>query len=95
MHNIYYIGLSGERSLPFGLLVLENTDRDSINLTKIYACSEQLLQRNVVNMHEFCLRSFKIYIMYIDVVVYQLKNDLIVNFHSFYYFVLLVHIMVK
>ena len=22
MHNIYYLGLSGERSLPFGLLVL-------------------------------------------------------------------------
>ena len=21
MHNIYYLGLSGERSLPFGLLV--------------------------------------------------------------------------
>ena len=24
MHNIYYLGLSGERSLPFGLLVLES-----------------------------------------------------------------------
>ena len=22
MHNIYYLGLSGERSLPFGLLVV-------------------------------------------------------------------------
>ena len=24
MHNIYYLGLSGERSVPFGLLVLLN-----------------------------------------------------------------------
>ena len=24
MHNIYYLGLSGERSLPFGLLVFQN-----------------------------------------------------------------------
>ena len=24
MHNIFYVGLSGERPLPFGLLVLNN-----------------------------------------------------------------------
>ena len=24
MHNIYYLGLSGEQSLPFGLLVMEH-----------------------------------------------------------------------
>ena len=31
MHNIYYLGLSGERSLPFGLLDLQIT-----NSTVIY-----------------------------------------------------------
>ena len=39
MHNIYYLGLSGERSLPFGLLVvylLAYPSRMFIGELKIY-----------------------------------------------------------
>ena len=35
MHNIYYLGLSGERSLPFGLLVLIS-DSAELSMKKFY-----------------------------------------------------------
>ena len=38
MHNIYYLGLSGERSLPFGLLVLF-----SMQFACLHACKCVLL----------------------------------------------------
>ena len=34
MHNIYYLGISGERSLPFGLLVLIKGHNAKIDATK-------------------------------------------------------------
>ena len=35
MHSVYYLGLSGERSLPFGLLVMESAvlERLKINVS--------------------------------------------------------------
>ena len=39
MHNIYYLGLSGERSLPFGLLVYicETKGADQLIRTFVFA----------------------------------------------------------
>ena len=32
MHNVYYLGLSGERSLPFELLVMESAALECLKI---------------------------------------------------------------
>ena len=43
MHNIYYLGLSGEPSLPFGLLVVVSAILDRFRYTYQIQCVSDLL----------------------------------------------------
>ena len=48
MHNIYYLGLSGERSLPFGLLVINGKSPSPVYF---WALNFYLL----TDIHDVCL----------------------------------------
>ena len=46
MHNIYYQGLSGEQSLPFGLLVINDLPENIRSSVRLFA-DDCVLYRNI------------------------------------------------